>query len=125
MGLRQALACAAVTVALALTGCAASADENAAGTTTPVATDEGVEAAEAPVSAEALCAHLKKELPRIKEVGSEVAAGAQPAMGIATLYDDHLDQLDGDVIDAQAEKSCPRTRAALLDATGLASPGSL
>jgi hypothetical protein len=116
MGLRQVLACAAVMAALALTGCGASADETT--TTAPAEV-------EAPVSAEALCAYLKKELPRIKEVGSEVGAGAQLSMSIATLYDDHLDQLDGDVIDAQAAKSCPETRAELLEATGLESLGNL
>ena len=58
---------------------------------------------------------------RVPEVGS----GTQLSMSIATLYDDDLDQLDGDVIDAQAEKSCPETWAELLQATGLDSLGSL
>jgi hypothetical protein len=120
--------CAAAVVALALTGCAATTDDTneaapAATKTTAAATTAAT--ADAPISAEALCAHLKKDLPRIQAVGSAVGAQAQLAISIADLYDAHLDQLDGDVVDAQAAKSCPETRAALIKAAGLTSLGSL
>jgi hypothetical protein len=127
MGLRPALLCAAAVVALALTGCSAAGDDGAgaapaaAATATPTTKSGGADVAAAPVSAEALCAHLKKEAPRIEAVGSEVGAEAQLTMSIASLYDDHLDQLNGSVIDAQAVQSCPDIRAKLLKAAGLKS----
>ncbi|MGX6604767.1 hypothetical protein ACWKSP_21950 [Micromonosporaceae bacterium Da 78-11] len=46
---------------------------------------------------------------------------AQLTMSIATLYDDHLDQLDGAVVDAQARQSCPDVRAELVKAAGVQS----
>jgi hypothetical protein len=73
------------------------------------------------VSAQELCAHLKKEAPRIEAVGSEVGAMAQLTMSIADLYGDHIDRLDGSVVDEQAAKTCPDTRAALLKASGVKS----
>jgi hypothetical protein len=115
MRVRPVLVCVSVAAMLALTGCKASADDEAA----PVAgtAAEG----SAPISAEALCAHLKKEAPRIIAVGSEVGAMAQLTVSIANLYDDHLDQLDGDVVDAQALKTCPDVRAELTKAAGIKS----
>jgi hypothetical protein len=112
--MRRVLACAAVLAALTLTGCKASGDDSA-----PAAK------ADAPISAEALCAHLKKEAPRIEAVGSEVGAMAQLTVSIANLYEDHLDRLDGDVLDEQATKTCPDTRAELLKASGIKSFGEL
>ena len=47
---------------------------------------------------------------------------AQLTMGIADLYDDHLDQLDGDVLDAQAVQTCPETRDELVKAAGGGEP---
>src|SRR5512147_3169223 len=104
--MRRVLVCAAVLAALALTGCKASGD-GAAGAAAPAKKDGGeVTAANAPISAEALCAHLKKEAPRIQAVGSEVGAMAQLTVSIANLYEDHLDRLDGYVLDEQATKTC-------------------
>ncbi|MEU4236995.1 hypothetical protein [Actinoplanes sp. NPDC026619] len=118
----RVLVCVGVVAALALTGCKASGSDTAA---PPAATKAATKAAETqagpPISAEALCAHLKKEAPRIKAVGSEVGAMAQLTMSIADLYGDHLDQLDGDVIDEQAVKTCPETRAELVKAAGITS----
>ena len=111
----------ALMAVLVLTGCKESGD-----TAAPAKAEGGaVTTANAPISAEALCAHLKKEAPRIQAVGSEVGAMAQLTMSIADLYGDHLDQLDGDVIDEQAAKSCPDTRAVLLTASGIKSFGEL
>jgi hypothetical protein len=135
MSLRRAFVGAAVLVTIALTGCSASGGDDA-GTEPAVsktaaaapkadAGDGAVDVANAPVSAEALCAYLKKDSARIKAVGSEVGAQAQLTMGIADLYGDHLDKLDGDVVDAQALKTCPATRAELLKAAGLKSFGEL
>jgi len=120
---------AAFAFALTLTGCSSSG-EDAAGTTTgttagtaaagtKAADAKAGGAASAPISAEDLCAHLKKELPRIKAVGSEVGAMAQLTISIANLYDDHLEELDGDVLDAQATKTCPQTRTEILKAAGV------
>jgi hypothetical protein len=124
-----------VLVALGSAGCSSSGSSSGTGagagtkaTTTAAKAPEGdgsVDAAAAPISAEALCAHLKKDLPRIKAVGSQVGAEAQLTLSIADLYNDHLDQLDGDVVDAQAKQSCPDTRAELLEAAGVDSFGSL
>ncbi len=100
---------------------AGAAPAAAATPTTTKSGGGGADVAGAPVSAEALCAHLKKEAPRIEAVGSEVGAEAQLTMSIASLYDDHLDQLDGSVIDAQAVQSCPGIRTKLLKAAGLKS----
>ena len=115
---RRTLACVALTAVLVLTGCKASGDDAAA----PAKGSTGeVTAANAPISAEALCAHLKKEAPRIEAVGSEVGAMAQLTVSISNLYEDHLDRLDGSVLDEQASKTCPDTRAALLKASGIKS----
>ncbi|GIF19658.1 hypothetical protein BJ973_006702 [Actinoplanes tereljensis] len=116
MRVRPVLVCVGLAAALALTGCKASADQEAA----PAAA-----AQEAPISAEALCAHLKKEAPRIIAVGSEVGAMAQLSISIANLYDDHLDQLDGSVVDEQALKTCPDVRAQLTKAAGIKSLAEL
>jgi hypothetical protein len=127
-GMRRVLACAAVLAVLALAGCKESGGDDAAGTAKATAAgkaDGEVTAANAPISAEALCAHLKKEAPRIQAVGSEVGAMAQLTVSIANLYEDHLDRLDGYVLDEQATKSCPDTRAALLKASGIKSFGEL
>lgn len=126
MAIRSALVCVAAVLAVALGGCSSSGGDDVAGGT-PAATkavaaaDGGaaVDAGTAPISADALCAHLKKELPRIKAVGSEVGAMAQLTISIANLYDDHLPELDGDVLDAQATKTCPQTRTEILKAAGV------
>jgi hypothetical protein len=132
MGLRPALVCAAAMVALVLTGCSDSGGETTGAA--PAATKAGAKAAaaddsvnvdNAPVSAKALCERLKEELPRIKAVGSEVGAQAQLTLSIADLYGDNVDKLDGDVVDAQAEKTCPGTRTQLLKAAGVQSFGNL
>lgn len=131
--MRRVLACAAVLAALSLTACKASGDDTSGSASTGAGTGAGtaktdggeVTAANAPISAEALCAHLKKEAPRIEAVGSEVGAMAQLTISISNLYDDHLDRLDGYVLDEQATKTCPDTRAALLKASGIKSFGEL
>jgi len=132
MNLRRVMAGVALTIVLASAGCKASGGDDAAGGAPAPATaaakgdtGAGVDVASAPVSAEALCAHLKKELPRIKAVGSEVGAQAQLAVSIANLYDGHEKLLNGDVLDAQAQKTCPDTRAELLKAAGIESFGNL
>jgi hypothetical protein len=117
MGLRAALVCVAAVFAVALSGCSSSGGDEVAGSA-PAAT-KAAETTAAPISAEDLCAHLKKELPRIKAVGSEVGAMAQLTISIANLYEDHLPELDGDVLDAQATKSCPQTRTEILTAAGV------
>ena len=130
MKVRRVFAGAAVAAVLALAGCSGSGSGGGSGpaggdtAAKPAAGGEAAKPAaageaDAPVPAEALCAHLKKELPRITTVGSEVGATAQLAISIADLYGDNVDKLDHDVIEAQAAKSCPDTRAALLKATGL------
>ena len=125
MSLRPVLVCAAAAVALALTGCSASSDEDAA-TTAPADKPAAVAAADSgggvdAAKAEALCAHLKKELPRIKAVGSEVGSMAQLAMSLASFYEDHPKELDGTVLDAQAQQACPQTRTEMLKAAGIKS----
>jgi hypothetical protein len=118
MGLRPGLVCVAAAFALALTGCSSSGGDDAAARV-PAAEAPAGDTKAAPISAEALCAHLKKELPRIKAVGSEVGAMAQLTVSIANLYEDHLTELDGDVLDAQATKTCPETRTEILKAAGV------
>jgi hypothetical protein len=134
VGMRRTLACAAVLVALALAGCKGSGGDDAAGTggTTTAGSTAAAKAAggevtaeNAPVSAQALCAHLKKEAPRIEAVGSKEGAMAQLTISIANLYGDHVDRLDGRVVDEQALKTCPDTRAELLKASGVESFGEL
>ncbi|GIM92487.1 hypothetical protein [Paractinoplanes toevensis] len=119
MRVRPVLVWAGLAAVLALTGCKASATDEAA-PAAPAAAQ-----ADAPISAEALCAHLKKEAPRIEAVGSEVGAMAQLTVSIANLYGDHVDQLDGDVVDAQALKTCPDVRAELTKAAGIKSLAEL
>ncbi|WP_213000852.1 hypothetical protein [Winogradskya consettensis] len=113
--------------ALALTGCGTDAGGGGAvaGDKAAVAKDDGVDVANAPISADELCAYLKKELPGVRKQGSEIGAMAQLTMGIADLYGDHLDQLDGDVLDAQAVQTCPETRDELVKAAGVKSLGDL
>jgi hypothetical protein len=122
MRVRSALVCVGLAAVIASAGCKASgAGADTAGGNTAGGNAAGVDVNSAPVSAAALCAHLRKEAPRIKAVGSEVGAMAQLTMSIADLYGDHLDQLSGDVIDAQAVASCPETRAELVKAAGIKS----
>jgi hypothetical protein len=117
--IRSALVCVAGVVALALSGCSSSGGDDTTGSAPVETTAAAAAATGAPISADALCAHLKEELPRIKAVGSEVGAMAQLTISIANLYEDHLPELDGNVLDAQATKTCPQTRTEILKAAGV------
>ncbi len=119
--------------ALALTGCSAStsdsptdADAGAAAPATTAATTETTTADDAAGADDAtagkeVCAHLKKELPRIKAVGSEVGAMAQLTMSLSSFYETHDKLADGTVLDAQTEASCPQVKAEILKAAGMTS----
>src|SRR5689334_4495241 len=123
MRIRAVVVGAAAVAVLALTGC--GTDSGDGGGAAAGGKGDGVTEANAPISADELCAYLKKELPGVKKQGSEIGAMAQLTMGIAELYGDHLDQLDGDVLDAQAVKTCPETRDELVKAAGVESLGDL
>ncbi|MFI5930811.1 hypothetical protein [Actinoplanes sp. NPDC051494] len=115
---RPVFASVTLVLALVLTGCSSSPT-----TAGPAPAD--APAAAAPIPADELCAYLEKEAPRIKEPGTEIGVMAQLTTSIADLYGDHLDQLDGDVIDAQARETCPDIRAELTAAAGVTSFGDL
>jgi hypothetical protein len=118
MSLRRVLVGVAAVVALGSAGCSASGtdgggDVKAAAPAAAAADDSG--------DGKDVCAHLKKELPRIKAVGSEVGAMAQLAMSLAGFYENHEKLADGEALDAQTEKACPEVRAEILEAAGIKS----
>ena len=119
----------AAVVTLGLAGCSGSgtdespaAGAKAAGTTAGAKVAAGTTAAaDDAVSAKEVCAHLTKELPRIKAVGSEVGAMAQLTISLAGFYENHQKVADGAALDAQTEKACPQVRAEILKAAGMKS----
>lgn len=118
--------CVAVVVTLGSAGCSASGSDEGAGTGAaaagaPAAADDTTGADDDPGAAKEVCAHLTKELPRIKAVGSEVGAMAQLTMSLAGFYEDHQKVADGTVLDEQTQKACPDVRAEMLKAAGIKS----
>jgi hypothetical protein len=116
----------AAVVTLGLAGCSGSgaeegAEAGAPAAETTTAADKPADAADDPAAAKDVCAHLTKELPRIKAVGSEVGAMAQLTVSLANFYEDHEKVADGTVLDAQTEKTCPEVRAEMLKAAGMKS----
>ena len=122
MRLRRNVVCVAAVVTLGLAGCSAADNDKgpAAGAATTAAAAPAAAAA-GPGAAKDVCAHLAKELPRIKAVGSEVGAMAQLTTSLAGFYENHEKVADGTVLDAQTEKECPQVRAEILKAAGMTS----
>ena len=120
MSLRRVLVGVAAVVTLGLTGCSASSTDDAP-TAAPAGTTAGAAAADDSAAAKDVCAYLKKELPRIKAVGSEVGAMAQLTMSLAGFYETHEKVADGEALDAQTKKQCPEVRTEMLKAAGMKS----
>lgn len=123
MSLRGVLTCLSAVVVLGMAGCSAAGPEEKQATTAPAAAATTTAAGDAvdAAAAKEVCAHLTKELPRIKAVGSEVGAMAQLTMSLAGFYEDHAKVADGTVLDAQTESACPQVKAEMLKATGMKS----
>jgi hypothetical protein len=119
MRFRRVLGCVAAVVVVGLGGCSGS-DAGESSTAAPAQATVGSAAVD-PGAGQDVCAHLSKELPRIKAVGSEVGAMAQLTMSLAGFYENHPKVADGTVLDEQTEKACPEVRAEILAAAGMQS----
>ncbi|WP_329100889.1 hypothetical protein OG792_19520 [Micromonospora sp. NBC_01699] len=115
--------------ALVLTGCAnGGADDGQAPAdtgSTSAPTSDGDASAAPPaggLSATELCDYLRGELPRLKDVGSEVGAMAQLAIGLAGWFEQQGSKpRDGAEMDELTEKECPQVRTDVLTTIGKAS----
>lgn len=118
-GISQLSAVVACCAALLLTSCAATDSP------TPTATDPAAVAtvsppAEgAPVSAVALCAYLRGELPKLREAQSDLIAMSTLTVNLFGWYDGQGAVPNGADMDTLTLKECPDVRAEVIKLAGI------